>query len=247
MGIAVALIGIPVYVVLFLLAIFLLLRKPKLAPCQSDGRWMVVGFVITLGLVPLVAYILDRTFSPDESLVFILLYVYLAPFAIYLFTRVRHPVSYVGKGAMLAFMAYPICIAIVVGLKSTKTPSFDSSRSWRVCYVLQKKPGIDSVKLPHVDTKTEKIAWHRMVQAHSLEKGFWCGNMGESLSPMDLRVYTATGENYTQGVATVADKPTIPLRVTGELGRTICIYMTPEESKTTNDPEWKVEIGHCNR
>lgn len=246
MGIAVALIGIPVYVVLFLLAIFLLLRKPKLAPCSSDGRWMAAGFVITLGLVPLVIYLLNRILRPDESLVFIFLYVYLAPFAIYLFTRVRHPVSYVGKGAMLAFMSYPICIGLI-GAISMGPPSFDNGKSWRMCYVLQEKHGTNRGRIPHVDTKTKKIAWGRSVSAHSLEKGFWCSNMNESLSPMDLRVYTATEENYRNRVATAADKPTIPLHVTGELGGTICIYMTPEESKSANDPEWKVELGRCNR
>lgn len=245
MGIAVALIGIPVYVVLFFLAIFLLLRKPKLAPCQSDGRWMAAGFVVTLGLVPLVIYLLNRTFPTDEALFPILFYVYLAPFLIYLFSRVRHSVSYVGKGAMLAFMSYPICIGLI-GAISMGPPSFDNGKSWRVCYVLQQKHGTNNVSIPHVDTKTKKIAWDRSVSAHSLEKGFSCSNMNESLSPMDVRVYTATEENYRNGVATAADKPTTPLHVSGELGGTVCVYMTPEESKSENDPEWKVELGRCN-
>lgn len=247
MGIAVALIGIPIYVVLFTLAFFLVIRKPKVVSSPSDGRWMVTGFVVTLGLVPLGVYLIGRTSPPYEALVFGLLYLYLAPFVIYLITRVRHPISYLGKGAMFAFMSYPVCIALVVGVRSMQAPHFDSSQSWRICYVLEGEQTANTAKIPHIDTRTQNIAWQRTVRAHSLGKGFWCSNMGESLSPMELRVYTATQENFSNRVATVADKPTSPLHVVGGPGGTICVHMTPVKSKYVNDPEWKLELRRCDR
>ena len=80
----------------------------------------------------------------------------------------------------------------------------EKSKYGRVCYILE--GGV----MPNIDVKIPGGSFRRSIHAHSLAGGEWCGNMGLSLSPLRVSVYSATEENRKL-------KGTLPLKLKGTL------------------------------
>jgi hypothetical protein len=111
-----------------------------------------------------------------------------------------------------------------------------------VCLIFESTPGTVGTT-PKVDLSWAGKGFVRYINPPSSNGAKSCNKLSvESYSPLTARVYSMTDENREKDIASESDSPVTTDSIEIPSDGEVCIYISPLDSRSDNEPEWSISV-----